>query len=151
MRNIQQIFGTTLDAIPECTEKMQMGSQDQQKPVKPLRILLVEDHSDTLQALSRLLTHFGHEISVADGAQSALKIIDSKEFDVVLSDIGLADGSGYDVISEAKRRQPVKAVALTGFGTDEDIRRGKEAGFDFHLVKPVDFHELRTVLGQIAA
>jgi CheY-like chemotaxis protein len=130
---------------------MQMGSQDQQKPAKPLRILVVEDHSDTLQALSRLLTHFGHEISVADGAQSALKIIGSKKFDVVLSDIGLADGSGYDVISEAKRRQPVKAVALTGFGTDEDIRRGKEAGFDFHLVKPVDFHELRTVLGQIAA
>jgi CheY-like chemotaxis protein len=130
---------------------MQMGSQDQQKPAKPLRILLVEDHSDTLQALSRLLTHFGHEISVADGAQSALKIIDSKEFDVVLSDIGLADGSGYEVISEAKRRQRIKAVALTGFGTDEDIRRGKEAGFDFHLVKPVDFQELRTVLGQIAA
>jgi CheY-like chemotaxis protein len=128
-----------------------MGSQGQQKPAKPLRILVVEDHSDTLQALSRLLTHFGHEISVADGAQSALKIIDSKEFDVVLSDIGLPDGSGYEVISEAKRRQPVKAVAVTGFGTDEDIRRGKEAGFDFHLVKPVDFHELRTVLGQIAA
>jgi CheY-like chemotaxis protein len=130
---------------------MQMGSQDQQKPVKPLRILLVEDHGDTLQALSRLLTHFGHEISVADGAQSALKIINSKDFDVVLSDIGLPDGSGYDVISEAKRRQPIKAVALTGFGTDEDIRRGKEAGFDFHLVKPVDFHELRTVLNQVAA
>jgi CheY-like chemotaxis protein len=128
-----------------------MGSQGQQKPAKPLRILVVEDHSDTLQALSRLLTHFGHEISVADGAQSALKIIDSKEFDVVLSDIGLPDGSGYNVVSEAKRRQPIKAVAVTGFGTDEDIRRGKEAGFDFHLVKPVDFHELRTVLGQIAA
>jgi CheY-like chemotaxis protein len=130
---------------------MQMGSQDQQKPAKPLRILLVEDHGDTLQALSRLLTHFGHEVSAADGAQSALKIIDSKEFDVVLSDIGLPDGTGYDIISEAKRRHPIKAVALTGFGTDEDIRRGKEAGFDFHLVKPVDFHELRTVLGQIAA
>jgi len=111
----------------------------------------VEDHGDTLHALARLLTHFGHEISVADGAQNARKIIESKEFDVVLSDIGLPDGSGYDLISEAKRKQPIKAVALTGFGTDEDIRRGKEAGFDFHLVKPVDFHELRTVLGQIAA
>jgi CheY-like chemotaxis protein len=141
----------TLDAIPYCAEKMQMRSQAQQKPAKPLRILLVEDHGDTLQAVSRLLTHFGHEISVADGAAAALKIIDSKEFDVVLSDIGLPDGNGYDLISEAKRRRSIKAVALTGFGTDEDIRRGKEAGFDFHLVKPVDFHELRTVLGQIAA
>jgi CheY-like chemotaxis protein len=115
-----------------------------------LRILVVEDHGDTLQALSRLLNHFGHEISVADGAQNALKLIDSKEFDVVLCDIALPDGSGYDVIAQAKRRRPVKAVALTGFGTSEDVERGKEAGFDFHLTKPVDFHELRAVLGQIA-
>jgi CheY-like chemotaxis protein len=148
---LRQGFNMTLDATPQCTEKMRMGSQDQQKSAKSLRILLVEDHSDTLHAISRLLTHFGHEIAVADGAESALKIIDSKEFDVVLSDIGLPDGSGYDLISEAKRRRPIKAVALTGFGADEDIRRGKEAGFDFHLVKPIDFHELRTVLDQIAA
>jgi len=116
-----------------------------------LRILVVEDHGDTLQALSRLLNHFGHEISVADGAQNALNIIDSKEFDVVLCDIALPDGSGYDVIAQAKRRRPIKAVALTGFGTSEDVERGREAGFDFHLTKPVDFHELRAVLGQIAA
>jgi CheY-like chemotaxis protein len=116
-----------------------------------LRILVVEDHSDTLQALSRLLNHFGHEISVADGAQDALNIIDSKEFDVVLCDIALPDGSGYDVIAQAKRRRPIKAVALTGFGTSEDVERGRQAGFDFHLTKPVDFHELRAVLGQIAA
>ena len=118
---------------------------------KSLRILVVEDHGDTLQALSRLLTHFGHEISVAEGAQSAQEIIDSKEFDVVLCDIALPDGDGYDLIAEVKRKRPVKAVAITGFGTEEDIRRGKEAGFDFHLVKPVDFHELRTVLGQIGS
>ena len=118
---------------------------------KNLRILVVEDHGDTLQALSRLLTHFGHEISVAEGAQSAQEIIDSKEFDVVLCDIALPDGNGYDLIAEAKRKRPVKAVAITGFGTVEDIRRGKEAGFDFHLVKPADFHELRTVLGAIGS
>ena len=118
---------------------------------KRLRILVVEDHSDTLEALSHLLSHFGHEISVADRAQNALNIIDSKEFDVVLCDIALPDGSGYDVIAEAKRKRPVKAVALTGFGGTEDIERGKDAGFDFHLTKPVDFHELRAVLGKIAA
>ena len=120
-------------------------------PGKSLRILVVEDHSDTLQALSRLLSHFGHEISLADRAQTALNIIDSKEFDVVLCDIALADGTGYDVIAEAKRKRPVKAVALTGFSAAEDIERGKQAGFDFHLTKPVDFHELRAVLGQVAA
>jgi len=126
-------------------------TRDSYNSTRRLRILVVEDHSDTLQALSRLLNHFGHEISVADGAQNALNIIDSKEFDVVLCDIALPDGSGYDVIAQAKRRRPVKAVALTGFGTSEDVERAKEAGFDFHLTKPVDFHELRAVLGQIAA
>ncbi|HEV2716826.1 MAG TPA: response regulator [Terriglobales bacterium] len=118
---------------------------------KSLRILVVEDHSETLQALSRLLSHFGHKVSLADSAQNAKNMIDSKEFDVVLCDIALPDGSGYDLIAEAKRKRPVKAVALSGFAASEDIERGKEAGFDFHLAKPVDFHELRAVLGQIAA
>jgi CheY-like chemotaxis protein len=80
-----------------------------------------------------------------------LEIMRSQVFDVVLSDIGLPDGSGYEVISQAKREQRVKGVALTGFGTDEDIRRGREAGFDFHLTKPVDFHELRSILDQAGA
>ena len=120
-------------------------------PGKRLRILIVEDHSDTLHALSNLLAHFGHEISVADNAKNARKIIHSKDFDVVLADIALPDGTGYDLIAEAKRRQPIKAVALSGFGAPADIKRGREAGFDFHLTKPVDFHELRAVLGEIAA
>src|ERR1044071_5296493 len=118
---------------------------------KSLRILVVEDHSDTLQALSRLLNHFGHEISTADDAQSAVDMIKAKEFDVVLSDIGLPDGNGYDVVVEAKRKGAVKAVAISGFAARDDIERGRKAGFDFHLAKPVDFHELRSVLGQIAA
>jgi CheY-like chemotaxis protein len=118
---------------------------------KRLRILVVEDHSDTLEALSRLLSHFGHEISTADGARSAVEMINSKEFDVVLCDIALPDGNGYDVIAEAKRTRAVKAVALSAFAARDDIERGRKAGFDFHLAKPVDFHELRSVLGQIAA
>ena len=118
---------------------------------RSLRILVVEDHSDTLQALSRLLNHFGHDISTADGARSASDLIKSKQFDVVLCDIALPDGNGYDVIAEAKRKGTVKAVALSGFAARDDIERGKEAGFDFYLAKPVDFHELRAVLGQVAA
>jgi CheY-like chemotaxis protein len=118
---------------------------------RSLRILVVEDHADTLRVLARLLDHFGHEISWADGARSALAIVESKELDVVLSDIGLPDGNGYQVIAQAKRKQPVKGVALTGFDKEEDIRRSKEAGFDFHLTKPVDFHELRTVLAQVCS
>ena len=119
------------------------------KPNRTLRILLVEDHADTRRTLARLLSHFGHKIAVAECQQSALEKLRSQAFDVVLSDIGLPDGSGYEVISHAKRECNVAGIALTGFGTDEDIRRGKKAGFDFHLTKPVDFHELRSVLDQV--
>ena len=150
-RSYGSTFKLALDAVTKRTEKSGVDSETSRKPAKSLRILLVEDHSDTRQTLSRLLTHFGHQISVADNTQSALEIMGSQEFDVVLSDIGLPDGSGYDVVSQAKLKHPVKAVAITGFGTDEDIRRGKEAGFDFHLVKPIDFHELRNVLDQVGA
>ena len=150
-RSYGATFKVTLDAVGESAEKTEVDSQTRQKPAKSLRILLVEDHGDTRQTLSRLLSHFGHQIFVADNRQSALEMVQSQKFDVVLSDIGLPDGSGYEVISRAKQKHPVKGVALTGFGTDEDIRRGKEAGFDFHLTKPVDFHELRAVLSQIGA
>jgi PAS domain S-box-containing protein len=119
------------------------------RPTRSLRILLVEDHRDTRRTLARLLAHFGHEIAVADSQRSAFEILRSRPFDVVLSDIGLPDGSGYDVISEAKRGRHVTGIALTGYGSQEDIRRGKEAGFDFHLTKPVDFYELRGVLDQV--
>lgn len=126
-------------------------SREEYNSGKNLRILVVEDHADTLQALSRLLTHFGHEISTAESAESALNMINSKKFDVVLCDIALPDGNGYDVITEAKRKGAVKAVAISGFAARDDVERGRQAGFDFHLAKPVDFHELRSVLGQIAA
>src|SRR5207247_9958949 len=121
------------------------------KSGKSLRILAVEVRSVTLEALSRLFGHFGHEISLADTSENALNMLESKEFDVVLCDIALPDGNGYDVIAQAKRKRSVKAVALSGFAATEDIERGREAGFDFHLAQPVEFHELRAVLGQIAA
>jgi CheY-like chemotaxis protein len=148
-RSYGATFRVTLNAVADTVSDGQ-PIQTPHKPAKALRILLVEDHGDTRRTLSRLLTHFGHDISVADCTESAKEIVDTKEFDVVLSDIGLPDGSGYDVITHAKQKQALKGVALTGFGMDEDIRKSKEAGFDFHLTKPVDFAELRTVLGQLA-
>ena len=87
----------------------------------------------------------------AENIRSALQILAAEEIDVLLCDIGLPDGSGYEVIAHARRKRPIKAVAITGFGTDEDVRRSKQAGFDFHLVKPVDLHELQTVLERLAA
>jgi len=149
-RSYGTTFKVTLDVMADHIGETGVQPRVPHKPTKSLRILLVEDHGDTRRTLERLLSHFGHEISTAETIASALKIVQSQDFDVVLSDIGLPDGSGYEVISRAKQRQSVKGVALTGFGTDDDIQRGKEAGFDFHLVKPVDFHELRSILDQVS-
>jgi hypothetical protein len=150
-RSFGATFKITLDTVPDGAGEGLTESASPKHVPKQLRILLVEDHRDTRHALSRLLTHFGHQTSVADGTQRALEMMASQRFDLVLCDIGLPDGSGYDVISKAKARGPIKGIAITGFGTDEDIRRSKEAGFDFHLVKPVDFQELRTVLEKVGA
>jgi CheY-like chemotaxis protein len=116
-----------------------------------LQILVVEDHGDTRRVLTGLLGHFGHSISAADTVESAVAFVKAKRFDAIVSDLGLPDGSGCDVIREAKRRQPVAGVALTAHGEDEDVARGREAGFDYHLTKPVDFGELRNVLEQIVS
>jgi hypothetical protein len=149
-RSFGATFSVTLAALPARTGKSGVASHAPAHRIKSLRILLVEDHHDTRRTLARLLQHFGHDISVADCTESAFDILRSKTLDVVLSDIGLPDGSGYDVIMAAKKSQKVTGIALTGFGMEEDIQRSKDAGFDFHLTKPVDFHELRSVLAQAA-
>ena len=116
-----------------------------------LQILVVEDHGDTRRVLTGLLGHFGHTISAADTVQSALAFLRAKRFDAIVSDLGLPDGSGCEVIREAKRRQGLTGVALTARGEEDDVARGRAAGFDYHLTKPVDFAQLRTVLEQIAS
>ncbi|MEY2536568.1 MAG: hypothetical protein QOG67_308 [Verrucomicrobiota bacterium] len=117
---------------------------------KSLRLLLVDDHADTRGVLSRLLTRCGHEVVTADSAQKALEALDRRRFDALISDIGLPVDNGYYLVREARLRQPLKAVALSGFGTDADIERSLEAGFDYHVTKPVDFDGLRTLLQKIA-
>ncbi len=78
-----------------------------------------------------------------------MAFLKAKRFDAIVSDLGLPDGSGYDVIREAKRRQQLTGVALTARGEWKDIQEGREAGFDYHLTKPVDFSQLRGVLAHI--
>jgi PAS domain S-box-containing protein len=149
-RSFGATFKVTLDSLPERVVATGLVSRAPKRPPKRLKILLVEDHRDTQRTFSRLLTHFGHEVLTAGNKQSALELLGSGEIDVLLCDVGLPDGSGYEVVSQAKRKQPIKAIAITGFGTEKDFRRSKEAGFDSHLVKPVDLHELQTVLDQVA-
>src|SRR6266568_2367933 len=149
-RSFGATFKVTLDSLPERVVATGLASRARKRRPKRLKILLVEDHRDTLRTLSRLLTHFGHDVLAANNKQSALELLGAGEIDVLLCDIGLPDGSGYEVVSQARRKRPIKAIAITGFGTEEDIRRSNEAGFDSHLVKPVDLHKLQTVLDQVA-
>src|SRR5438094_1344899 len=149
-RSFGHTFKVTLNTLPEGARQPELESRAPRYPRKPLRILLVEDHQDTRHTLSRLLTHFGHDVLVASSKQSALELLGAGEIDVLLCDVGLPDGSGYEVVSQARRKQPIKAIAITGFGTEEDFRHSKEAGFDSHLAKPVDLPELQTALDQVA-
>src|SRR5437867_6749064 len=149
-RSFGATFKVTLDSLPQRVAAAGLASRAPKRPPKRLKILLVDDHRDTRHTLSRLLTHFGHGVLTADSKQDALELLASGNLDVLLCDIGLPDGSGYEVVSQARRKRPIKAIAITGFGTEEDVRRSTEAGFDSHLVKPVDFHKLQTVLDKIA-
>jgi hypothetical protein len=115
-----------------------------------VRILIVEDHTDTRVVLSRLLNHIGHEVISAENVHDALAFLSNIRFDILLSDIGLPDGDGLALVVEAKRRQPLKTtVALTALASNDDRTRGLRAGFDHYLTKPLDFRKLRTVLSDV--
>ena len=147
-RSFGATFRVTLDTLPQGPAAIGLNHRGGGKTSIPLRILLVEDHQDTRRTLSRLLTHFGHNVVTADNVGRAMAIMASNNIDAVLCDIGLPDGSGYEVAAQARANGGIKAIALTGFGTEQDVQRSKEAGFDFHLVKPINFQELQTVLDQ---
>jgi len=118
---------------------------------RSLEILLVEDHDDTARVLSRLLQRLGHRVRVADSVSAALSAA-NQPFDLLLSDIGLPDGTGNDLIRKLRqqRSQHFPAVALTGFGMEEDVAKSREAGFTDHLTKPVNFQRLQMVVQKIA-
>ena len=114
-----------------------------------LRILLVEDHADTRRATARLLRLLGHQVADADGVSSALQTAGSGSFDLMISDLGLPDGSGLDLMRQIKRLYNLKGIALSGFGMDSDLRNSTEAGFDCHLVKPVPLEQLEAAVRQV--
>jgi hypothetical protein len=147
-RSFGATFKVVLDTLPNGSAGIGLNHRNGGKTGKCLRILLVEDHQDTRRTLSRLLTHFGHSVVTADNVESAMEIMGSDNISVVLCDIGLPDGSGYEVAAHARAKGHIKAIALTGFGTEQDVQRSKEAGFDFHLVKPINFQELQNVLNE---
>ena len=115
-----------------------------------LRILLVEDHEDTNRSLTNLLRRRGYQVRSALNFQSALGLSAEEEFDVLISDLALPDGTGTDLIQRLQSTRPVLGIALTGFGMEDDIRKGREAGFRHHLVKPIDLNKLDLLIQQSA-
>ena len=116
---------------------------------RPSRTLLVEDHADSAHALARIIASFGHEVEVAGSIAAALQLFDSKSFDILVSDLGLPDGSGLDLVRQIKAKREMPAIALTGFGMEEDVARCLAAGFGAHLTKPVNFQRLESALAKI--
>jgi PAS domain S-box-containing protein len=115
---------------------------------RPLRLLLVEDHEPTQQVLARLLERDGHCITRATTMAGALEAAERQQFDAVLSDLGLPDGTGFELMQHLRVRQDLRGIALSGYGMAEDVRRSEEAGFIAHLTKPVSLNDVRRVLRQ---
>jgi CheY-like chemotaxis protein len=114
------------------------------------RVLLVDDNVDAVESMEILLQAFGHVVSTAIHPDLALAQLDAFAPTVAVIDIGLPGMDGYQLAAEIRRRldgKPIRLIAFTGYGGADDIARARQAGFDAHLVKPVDIDRLLAVLG----
>jgi CheY-like chemotaxis protein len=114
-----------------------------------IRVLLVEDHADTAGLLTEFFRAEGYQVRTATSVAAAIKAAESETFDVIVSDIGLPDASGYDLMRQMRDRYGVSGIALSGYGMESDIRRSREVGFVDHIVKPVDLSQLATAVRRV--
>jgi PAS domain S-box-containing protein len=118
----------------------------------PRRVLLVEDHATTRQTLAALLRKRGFDVAAAESAAEAQRLAVERPFDVVISDIGLPDRTGYELMADLRAIHPqILGVALSGYGMEEDVIRSRAVGFDAHLVKPVTIAMLTDALARLPA
>ncbi len=113
------------------------------------RILLIEDHADTARALSRLLSSRSYKVRTETTVASALAAVKEEKFDILLCDLGLPDGTGMDFVAAAQEFSDAPAIALTGFGMQQDIERAIEAGFAAHMTKPLNLQKLETEIQRL--
>jgi signal transduction histidine kinase/CheY-like chemotaxis protein len=110
------------------------------------RVLLVDDHYDTCIGMKRMLERRGYEITVAHSAEQAVEKVRTEEFDLLISDIGLPDRSGYELMREVRLSKDLPGIALSGFGSEQDVNQAREAGFSEHLTKPINFERLEKTI-----
>jgi PAS domain S-box-containing protein len=147
-------FVVTLPAVPK-PQNTGDGSKTPsttQPDQRRYTILLVEDHADTGRVMSRLLQSRGHQVILAESVATALAAAATQNFDLLLSDIGLGDGTGIDLIRQLRqdRGADIPSIALTGFGMEEDVTKCREAGFSDHLTKPISFQKLEAAISRVA-
>ena len=133
------------ESLPEPAHAPSSNPQSATRNRKFLNILLVEDHTSTASTMARLLRTMGHQVDVAHGVRAALDLSAAKRFDLLISDIGLPDGTGHDLMRELRARHPIPGIALSGFGMEEDIKRSKAAGFAEHWTKPINVEQLKAL------
>jgi DNA-binding response OmpR family regulator len=105
-------------------------------------LLIVEDHAGTGRGLKLYLELLGYTVTVADSIKTARKFARKMNFDLLISDLNLPDGTGWDFLKWLSKKRPIRAIAISGWGRQEDVARSKEAGFFSHLVKPIIPEEL---------
>ncbi len=129
-----------------------MSEATHPQPTGGLRVFVVENHPDTLLYLQMYLEGLGHTVASARTVEDALTGLARAEYDVLISDIGLSDGSGWELLprAHAQADRPIFAIAMSGFGQSADHERSREAGFRHHLLKPFRPSELNGMLHEAA-
>jgi signal transduction histidine kinase len=110
------------------------------------RLLLVEDHEDTARTLARLLRFSGYRVRTAATVAQALEAAAAGRFDLLVSDLGLPDASGYDLMRQVRQLYGTPGIALSGYGMEEDVQKSMEAGFLDHLIKPINLDQLKATI-----
>jgi len=143
---------TFIVEFPFATESVEEPISDPELPAsrQSLRLLIVEDHEATAQVMSRLLAKRGYAVSVAGTVEDALNAMNTMSLDILISDVGLPDGSGRDLMKKIRKTHNLPGIALSGYGTEADVAQSSEAGFSLHLTKPVDIDVLDEAIQKLA-
>jgi signal transduction histidine kinase len=139
-------FLLKIKTIPEAERAGQPRAARPDTPRRSIRILLVDDHPDTSVALEKLLTRRGHIVAAARDMRSAIETVASQEFDLLISDVGLPDGSGLELMTHLRATSGIRGIAISGFGMNGDVEKSLQAGFTEHLVKPVNLEKLEAAI-----
>ena len=143
-------FTVTLDAVEaSLLDSPVVPLESDQGEARGAAILLVEDHEDSARVLRRILTNSGHRVSRANSVTTAHQLADNERFDLVISDVGLPDGTGLELMRHLSTTHGLRGIALSGFGTDEDLAASQAAGFAEHLTKPVDWERLKNAIRRL--